>query len=130
MEGVTVRTEPAKTGLAAPRECVLHRIPWKICHDGPAPVSKYFVTEEIQGAPDVHMGSFQGRGLRGQEVKLPEGYSGVVVEKHVDGDEQTFVPVKRFDRLTYWNHDVMPSSCDTMSQCMEWMDMADTIHSN
>ena len=53
--------------------------------------------------------SFQGRGLRGQVLKLPEGFEGMVIDS-VD-DEQWQV-TGTFDNLTYWNHDTMPSDGD------------------
>jgi len=85
--------------------------------------------EELAGTPGVSAASFQGRGLRGAETILPEGYTGVVVEKHEIGDDQTFVPVHTFDRLTYWNHDIVPSSCDTVPRCLDFLSMAELIHS-
>merc|ERR1711907_61978 len=116
MESVTVSVEPAKMGMHAPRRCTLHRLPWEVCHDGPAKVSTFFMPEPMENSEGVLRASFWGRGLRGQEVKLPAGYAGVVMEQRDDGDEKTFVPKHHFDQLTYWNHDIMPSSCDTVTQ--------------
>ena len=42
--------------------------------------------------------------------------------------EKNFVPVQRFDKLTYWNHDLMPSTVDTVPRCFEYLDMVSTIH--
>ena len=69
----------------------------------------------------------------------------------VEGETKSFVPTQRFDHLTYWNHDVspsfsvavcvwrdpdltyrslqiVPSSCDVIPRCVDFLDMAEAIH--
>jgi ribonuclease H2 subunit C len=41
---------------------------------------------------------------------------------------QGCVAVRKFSRLTYWNHDTRPSRSDAAPRVMEWLDVADVLH--
>jgi len=46
-----------------------------------------------------------------------------------DDDEKSFMPVERFDKITYWNHDIVPSTFDTVPRNLEYLSMAEVVHS-
>ncbi|KAL8865245.1 MAG: hypothetical protein Q9174_006991, partial [Haloplaca sp. 1 TL-2023] len=70
----------------ASRKYTPHLLPCKIHHSGPINVSPQHWNPKTD--KDGHLESyFRGRKLKGREVKVPEGYRGVVVkEKPRDAD--------------------------------------------
>ena len=75
---------------------------------------------------------FRGRCMRGCELNLPEGYSGVVLERrHQKSDEistHSWQAVGTFDAFSYWNHDRHPVNSDGIQRVMEWAALASAIH--
>lgn len=66
----------------------------------------------------------------GARLQLPEGYSGLVLERQqVEGDPAEapttrWVPTASFAELTYWNHDSVPARGDGTRRCLEWAQLA------
>ncbi|XP_071080171.1 ribonuclease H2 subunit C-like [Haliotis cracherodii] len=108
-----------------------HLMPFNIEHDGSANVSSYFKTS-IREEQEALTASFRGRPLNGQEVTLPSGYTGIVVKenrKPVTEDEDRDLNIThRFQKMTYWNLDKLPSADDRFAQAMQWADIAKALH--
>ena len=102
------------------------------------------------GKPEAYL---RGRKLKGQEIKVPEGYRGVIVKepekeetafhKIEDGDyerekergqedEQEDIAVLHeigsFDNLLLWNHESMINEDDAFVKGLsEWIGFAETV---
>ncbi|KAM7000026.1 ribonuclease H2 subunit C isoform 1-T1 [Tautogolabrus adspersus] len=133
----------------APRVPV-HLLPCEIEHEGPAQVSQYLTAttkNSKQGILKIDKGnqsfvhfypttektvSFRGRGLKGQELSCPQGYTGLVLKEiNKPGSDQEDRTVKLssvFDKLTYWNLETPPNSDDTVVMAMDWPELAEAIH--
>ncbi|XP_051932653.1 ribonuclease H2 subunit C isoform X1 [Hippocampus zosterae] len=152
------RVEASSAGKA-PRE-PLHLIPCEIEHNGPAQISQYFNaamkdrkhgTENRRDLCDYCMYffcmsldlacmfpitektiSFRGRGLKGQELICPQGYTGLVLKelnKPSSDQEDRILKVSCvFDKLTYWNLENPPNSDDAVVMAMDWPELAEAIH--
>ncbi|XP_029021066.1 ribonuclease H2 subunit C [Betta splendens] len=109
----------------------VHLMPCEIEHNGPAEVSQYFTatTKDHKHEKTV---SFRGRGLKGQEIRCPEGYTGLVLKEiskpGSDQEDRTVKVSSVFDKLTYWNLETPPNSDDTVVLAMDWPKMAEAIH--
>ena len=86
----------------------VHLLPCRVEHDGPAATSAYFsplIETEIEDKEhgDTLLVTFRGRTLRGTKVKLPVGYSGVVLREAVkartDKMDRTLAALHKFDEL-------------------------------
>ncbi|XP_077434264.1 ribonuclease H2 subunit C isoform X2 [Vanacampus margaritifer] len=111
------RVDASSVGQA-PRE-PLHLIPCEIEHNGPAQISQYFNTA-IKDRKDEKTVSFRGRGLKGQELTCPQGYTGLVLKEiNKPGSDQ---------ELTYWNLETPPNSDDAVVMAMDWPELAEAIH--
>ncbi|XP_067681626.1 ribonuclease H2 subunit C-like [Haliotis asinina] len=108
-----------------------HLMPFDVEHDGNANVSSYFTTS-IREEQEATTASFRGRPLNGQHFTLPSGYSGIVVKenrKPVTEDEDRELNIThRFQKMTYWNLDKLPSADDRFTQAMQWADIAKALH--
>uniref|UniRef100_A0A8C7H6S4 Ribonuclease H2, subunit C n=1 Tax=Oncorhynchus kisutch TaxID=8019 RepID=A0A8C7H6S4_ONCKI len=109
----------------------VHLLPCEIEHDGPAEVSQFF-TATIKDQKHEKTVSFRGRGLKGQEVSCPQGYTGLVLrEVNKSGSDQEDRTVKVssvFHKVTYWNLETSPNSDDGIVMAMAWPDLAEAIH--
>jgi ribonuclease H2 subunit C len=78
-------------------------------------------------------GSFRGIPLRGTSVNLPAGYIGVVLHESIaplyENEERKFHVVNKFKSLNYWNWDKIPSQNDKIVQALEWIEIAEALHS-
>ncbi|WOL16496.1 ribonuclease H2 subunit C [Canna indica] len=121
-------------------DCV-HLLPCSIKHDGPCPVSHYFKPKKTDVVVDdlfVEEAFFRGRNLQGLTIPLPEGYRGYVLEKKksesgngsetLEGGFSQWVSRAEFGNLTYWNHDCLPSSDDSLLRCFHWFSVANALH--
>ncbi|XP_038988570.1 ribonuclease H2 subunit C [Phoenix dactylifera] len=124
----------------------VHLLPCSIKHDGPCPVSHYFKPRDLDVVVDgssVEEAFFRGRKLQGITVPLPEGYRGHVLESKKSGKGKGFGNLGRgrgrgvqtvgfsraeFRNLTYWNHDIVPSSDDPLVRSFHWFSVADALH--
>ncbi|XP_066574914.1 ribonuclease H2 subunit C isoform X2 [Amia ocellicauda] len=109
----------------------IHLLPCEIEHDGQASVSRYF-TPAIRESKSEMNTTFRGRGLKGQEVRCPPGYSGLVFKedhKPVSEEEERSLRVRSvFSKITYWNLETPPSSDDGVVMAMSWPAIAEAIH--
>ncbi|XP_074530134.1 ribonuclease H2 subunit C [Halichoeres trimaculatus] len=114
----------------APRVSV-HLMPCEIEHDGPAQVSQYF-TATAKDCKYEKTVSFRGRGLKGQELSCPPGYTGLVLKEvnkpGSDQEDRTVRLFSVFDKMTYWNLETSPNSDDTVVTAMDWPELAEAIH--
>uniref|UniRef100_A0A3P9LBJ8 Ribonuclease H2, subunit C n=1 Tax=Oryzias latipes TaxID=8090 RepID=A0A3P9LBJ8_ORYLA len=109
----------------------VHLLPCEIEHNGPAQVSQYF-SATMKDHKGVKAVSFRGRGLKGQEICCPAGYTGLVLKDTnkpgSDQEDRTVRVSSVFDKLTYWNLDHPPTSDDTVVMAMDWPELAEAIH--
>ncbi|XP_061690813.1 ribonuclease H2 subunit C [Syngnathoides biaculeatus] len=114
----------------APRE-QLHLIPCEIEHNGPAQISQYFIAT-IKDQKHEKTASFRGRGLKGQDLTCPQGYTGLVLKDinkpGLDQEDRTLKVTSVFDKLTYWNLETPPNSDDAVVMAMDWPELAEVIH--
>lgn len=73
----------------------------------------------------------RGFPLKGSRMKVPEGYSGVVLKEAQAveaGDGGRVVRgVARFDTFTFWNWDRQPSRSDKYQQALDWLEVASVV---
>ncbi|PWA89125.1 Ribonuclease H2, subunit C [Artemisia annua] len=119
----------------------IHQVPCVIKLNGPAPVSDYFKPKltgvEVDGL-NVKEAYFRGRKLQGATVSLPHGYSGFVIGKKTsakrkasDTDAETtdsWQANAKFQNITFWNHDNLPSKEDAFLRAFHWFDLAKALH--
>ncbi|XP_008418666.1 ribonuclease H2 subunit C isoform X1 [Poecilia reticulata] len=130
------------SSLKRAEKAPVHLMPCEIEHNGLAQVSQYFTatakenkkgtkTDRPVFATDKTV-SFRGRGLKGQEISCPDGYTGLVlkeVDRHgSDQEDRTVKVTSVFDKLTYWNLETPPTSDDTVVMAMDWPELAEAIH--
>ncbi|XP_028314549.1 ribonuclease H2 subunit C [Gouania willdenowi] len=109
----------------------VHLMPCEIQSNGSAQVSQFFTatTKDHKSEKTV---SFRGRGLKGQELSCPQGYTGLVLKEvhkpSSDQEDRTVRVSSVFDKLTYWNLETPPNSDDTVVMAMDWPELAEGIH--
>ncbi|RQO98622.2 hypothetical protein POPTR_012G120220v4 [Populus trichocarpa] len=119
----------------------VHLLPCCIKYDGPSAVSHYFkpkptgVEVEEMKVEEAH---FRGRKLQGATLAIPNGYSGFVIgkkslgkRKSSDMSEQnsnTWEITAKFENITYWNHDSLPSKVDAFVRSLHWLSVAEALH--
>ncbi|XP_030749099.1 ribonuclease H2 subunit C [Sitophilus oryzae] len=107
-------------------------IPFKILADCDTPVSKYF-EPYIKSENEILKGSFRGYPLKGKKIDIPEGYVGLVVHESIrptnEKDDRKFYVINKFNEFTYWNWDKIPSKNDNFLKAMDWIDIAEVLHS-
>ncbi|KAJ7552670.1 hypothetical protein O6H91_06G063800 [Diphasiastrum complanatum] len=124
----------------------VHLLPCCIAHNGDAPVSDFFKpkpTDLNADGLEVKEAAFRGRKLLGCTLHIPPEYCGFVLEKDPNnvnsvvshrggsnGDEDIDLWRTRalFHDITYWNHDITPSSADPLRRCHEWLNLSSSIH--
>lgn len=108
-------------------------IPCTIHCDASGKVKEYFDTYVKADNDNVLSASFRGYPLKGKCVELPDGYKGLFLHETLrpctDKEERKFYASKSFDSITYWNWDKVPSKNDLIYQAMDWIDIAEVLHS-
>ncbi|XP_046752014.1 ribonuclease H2 subunit C [Diprion similis] len=120
--------------LTSEKESVLHLMPCDIHGDEPALVSSYF-TPYIRRKDDEHLTtSFRGYPLQGKTITLPKGYTGLVLHENKNAESESLdrnlFATGKFTQFTYWNYDKLPSKNDAVVAALEWIDIAEALHSN
>ncbi|XP_049637110.1 ribonuclease H2 subunit C [Suncus etruscus] len=134
---------------AAP--AALHLLPCEVPTSRPAPVARFF-TPAIRPGPDGLQASFRGRGLRGEEVAVPPGFVGYVMEMEDkgaalgargspqdSGKEPAEEELERnFDRVlgatacfssfTLWGLETVPGPDAKVRGALSWPSLAAAIH--
>lgn len=110
----------------------VHLLPCEIEHNGPAQVSQYLAAT-VKDCKQEKTVSFRGRGLKGQELRCPQGYTGLVLKEinktGSDQEDRTVRVSSVFDKLTYWNLETPPNSDDTVVMAMDWPELAEAVSS-
>ncbi|XP_031718418.1 ribonuclease H2 subunit C [Anarrhichthys ocellatus] len=119
------------SSVAQAQRVPVHFLPCEIEHNGPAQVSEYLTTTTKDCKLEKTV-SFRGRGLKGQELSCPQGYTGLVLKEinkpSSDHEDRTLRVSSVFDKLTYWNLETPPNSDDTVVMAMDWPELAEAIH--
>ncbi|XP_023519278.1 uncharacterized protein C12B10.15c [Cucurbita pepo subsp. pepo] len=118
----------------------VHQLPCAVKFDGPCSVSQYFKPKstgiEVDGL-SVENAYFRGRKLQGATISLPEGYSGYVIGRKSHGkrkaseesqDSSSWQVKAKFENITYWNHDTLPTQDDTFPRSFHWLTVAQALH--
>ncbi|KVI03069.1 uncharacterized protein C12B10.15c [Cynara cardunculus var. scolymus] len=118
----------------------VHQLPCCIKYNGPSPVSHYFKPKpngiEVDGL-NVKEAYFRGRRLQGTTVPLPDDYSGFVIgrkssakRKACNNDANTtyWQMNAKFENITLWNHDNLPSKEDGFLRAFHWLHVAKALH--
>ncbi|KAM3866786.1 ribonuclease H2 subunit C [Diretmus argenteus] len=109
----------------------VHLLPCEVEHNGSARVAQYF-NAAVKERKHEKTVSFRGRGLRGQELSCPHGYTGLVLKEvdkpGSDQEDRTVRVSSVFDKLTYWNLETPPNSDDAVVMAMGWPELAEAIH--
>ncbi|CAI0392578.1 unnamed protein product [Linum tenue] len=116
----------------------VHHLPCCIKYDGPSDVSDYFKPKstglEVDGLAE-QQAYFRGRKLHGVAIPIPSGYSGFVLGKKSIGKRKVsdvnsncWEPSAKFENITYWNHDTIPSQDDTFIRSLHWLSVAEALH--
>jgi ribonuclease H2 subunit C len=77
---------------------------------------------EMDGAK-IQTAAFRGRCLKGAQLPLQPGYAGYLLEKQPSAGDDTperWAATSKFDQMTYWNHDTVPTSADPVRRAMDW----------
>nr|CAG4637489.1 EOG090X0IC1 [Ceriodaphnia reticulata] len=114
----------------------VHSVPCKINHDGQANVkgffSPYIEKKDSTDVINVLEASFRGYPLQGKTVAIPQGFKGITVSEIkkplTDVEERNLFVNKTFSSFTYWNWDYLPTTNDSIPQCMDWLALSQTIH--
>lgn len=115
----------------------VHQLPCCIKFTGPSPVSHYFKPKstdvEVDGL-SVNEAYLRGRKLEGTTMPLPQGYSGFVIGKKKLGkrkasdkseeDSGSWETNAKFQNVTFWNHDSLPSQDDAFLRSFHWLAVA------
>ncbi|KAJ8959366.1 hypothetical protein NQ318_022052 [Aromia moschata] len=111
----------------------IQSVPFKIHADCDAKVTKYFDDYVKTNNDGILEGSFRGYPLRGKQINIPEGYVGLVLHESIkpprEKDERKFYVVNHFSEITFWNWNKTPSDNDSIMQALQWIDVADALHS-
>ncbi|KAG6691463.1 hypothetical protein I3842_10G064600 [Carya illinoinensis] len=92
---------------------------------------------EVEGLK-VEEAYFRGRKLQGTTIPLSTGYCGFVLGKKnlaekkasdmSDGNSNRWEVNAKFENVTYWNHDSLPSSNDALLRSLHWLTVAKALH--
>ncbi|KAF8861761.1 ribonuclease H1/H2 small subunit [Acephala macrosclerotiorum] len=129
-------------------KCTPNVLPCRINHNGPVDASKRYwnPTQTPDGKTTAY---FRGKKLYGKQVKVPEGYRGVVLsstdrilpkpaqtmEHDEDAEEEPEVKIVEeqsdFDSIMVWGHEAVPEdAADPYVKGMdEWIAFSEQIHS-
>lgn len=108
----------------------LHYLPAKIQGDGPAAIDKYFTPYTFK-EHGVLNNALRGFPLQGEELEVPKGYKGLVLQetrRPLDEEADRTLRIKgHFKDFTYWNYDKIPSLSDGYKQALQILDLAEVV---
>ncbi|XP_052201415.1 uncharacterized protein C12B10.15c isoform X1 [Diospyros lotus] len=119
----------------------VHQLPCCVKYDGPCSVSHYFKPKssgiEVDGLK-VEEAYFRGRKLQGTTINLPQPYSGFVIGKKKSlgkrkvsdqlEENSNWEMNAKFQSITYWNHDSLPSQDDAFLRSFHFLTIAKALH--
>ncbi|CAL1402387.1 unnamed protein product [Linum trigynum] len=113
----------------------VHQLPCCIKYDGPSEVYDYFKPKSTVDGLAEQQAYFRGRKLHGVTIPIPPGYSGFVLgkkslgkRKASDCNSNCWEPNAKFENITYWNHDTLPSQDDMFVRSLHWLSVAEALH--
>ncbi|XP_065160393.1 uncharacterized protein [Atheta coriaria] len=116
--------------LSTRKKSNVQLLPFKIHADCEAKVEQYFNNFVQKSENGQLSGSFRGYPLKGQTIEVPKGYKGVIFhESKCMQKERNLYAVNNFDTITYWNWSKIPSKNDAIMQALDWIDIAEALHS-
>ncbi|XP_049863613.1 uncharacterized protein LOC126359744 isoform X2 [Schistocerca gregaria] len=78
--------------------------------------------------------SFRGRPLVGDKLELPKQYSGIVMQEQkqplTESTERTAHVTHAFKSIVYWNWAKQPSKNDAFISMLDWIDIAEVLHTS
>ncbi|GFY61256.1 uncharacterized protein TNIN_403671 [Trichonephila inaurata madagascariensis] len=108
-----------------------HLLPCKINYSGACNVSNYF-TPYIREQGNHLTCSVRGHPLKGQKIKIPDSYIGVVLKENknlsISDDKRDLKKVATFKEFTSWNWDIVPSPQDKLVKALQWINLASILH--
>ncbi|XP_058465990.1 ribonuclease H2 subunit C [Malaya genurostris] len=129
---INLKFKPSDVDTSFSNPPKLHYIPATIRGDGPAKVDQYFESYTEQLEDETLVNSLRGFPLRGKQINLPIGYSGLIfqeTQKPLSSEEdRNFSFGGAFKRFTYWNYDKIPSKNDPFVKALDWMELAEALH--
>ncbi|XP_014233717.1 ribonuclease H2 subunit C [Trichogramma pretiosum] len=131
---MSIHLHITKENMQQDEEPVLHSIPCKIHTDDTANVETYFKPYIQNTEGDNLKSSFRGHPLEGKKIPVPKGYMGVTFFEYkkpeTDDAERNIYATGRFSEFTYWNYDKVPTKNDPFISALDWIDIAEALHSN
>lgn len=129
---MAIRLHMNKEDLAKQEESELHLVPCKIHGDETANVSSYFKPYIRRVDEEYYDCSFRGYPLQGKKVIVPAGYKGMIFmeNKKAENESRNLYCTGTFSRFTYWNYDRIPSKNDALAAALDWIDIAEALHSS
>ncbi|KAN0029450.1 hypothetical protein ACTA71_007577 [Dictyostelium dimigraforme] len=119
-------------------ETNLQRLPFSIGYNGFAKVSNYFkVTEKsVPTSTDnkKHLYStFRGIQLIGEKIKIPNGFDGYIFRDEneqdtIDNNNRRWETISKFNELTYWNRETIPSDFDKQIQAFKSLNILSMVN--
>lgn len=130
----TIHIQSGKNELKCVRKKIkTQSIPFKLHADCDAQVNNYFNNYVKCGEDSILKTSFRGYPLRGKNIDVPDEYTGLILHESIrpsrEKDERKFYVVGEFSEITYWNWDKSPTLNDPFSQALQWIDIAEALHS-
>ncbi|KAH8331387.1 hypothetical protein KR074_002027 [Drosophila pseudoananassae] len=120
--------------LAKSKSLDLHYLPAKIDGDGEANVEQYFnnyTREATDYGSGVFTNALRGYPLMGQQLKVPEGFKGIVLQETEkplsESSDRQLRLTGVFEAFTYWNYDKVPSNGDAYRQALIMSDVAQAL---
>ncbi|XP_066589607.1 ribonuclease H2 subunit C [Prorops nasuta] len=113
---------------------ILHSMPCKIESDEPAKVSAYFEKYICNGREKNLDASFRGYPLKGYKVNVPSNYKGLTFLENkktkIKFSGRALHCTGNFSNIVYWNYDQTPSKNDAFAAALDWIDIAEALHSS
>ncbi|XP_046401216.1 uncharacterized protein LOC124167309 isoform X2 [Ischnura elegans] len=109
----------------------VHFMPCRIHAEGQHKITEYFKPYLQYSKNDEVKVSFRGHPLHGKVLNLPEKYVGVIAQggKCVDPSRKSLYVTRTFNSMTFWNWDKPPSTNDAFYKALDWLEIADVLHS-
>ncbi|KAH3765248.1 ribonuclease H2 subunit C [Pelomyxa schiedti] len=104
----------------------IDHMPFGVSFDGTAPVSVFFNKAPDPGNGSYLLSTFRGVQLYGQELPLPPGFNGFVLER---GESETsWRTACTFNKMTHWVRDCRPNSSNPFLASITWTKIAQMLH--
>ncbi|KAH0955461.1 hypothetical protein HN011_007806 [Eciton burchellii] len=130
---MAIRLHVNNKNLDDQKESELHFMPCKIQGDEPAKVSSFFKPYIHKIDEEYYHASFRGYPLQGKKVIIPTEYKGMMFienkKSDIENKDRHLYNAGTFSQFTYWNYDKIPSKNDALAAALDWIDIAEALHS-